>query len=227
MAWFTVAGKTCVAAYDAVGASSLADSYVDESGSGNNAAPGVAPTWAAGTGWTFNGTTQWLNTGVVPAAGYTIAVRYSGWNGTSNRFVAGEVESPYSAMIGLRLGTSSRYYNGGSGDSAAPSAASGVMISTPAAGYLNGASDAAIGGSWSSTSLPIFIAAYNSGASASGLYGGNVQAVAIYSGGAFSGTEAAALTAAMNALPTAAGGAVPIIMQQEWHAAIFGGVRVG
>jgi hypothetical protein len=50
MAWFTAAGgTTCVAAYDAVGAASLADSYVNEANVGTyTLAPGAAPAWAAG-----------------------------------------------------------------------------------------------------------------------------------------------------------------------------------
>lgn len=58
MAWFTApSGATCVAAYDAIGAASLADSYVNEANPGTfDAAPGVAPTWAYGTGGPYTET---------------------------------------------------------------------------------------------------------------------------------------------------------------------------
>ena len=67
--WWEVAGKTCVAAYQPKGAASYAASLVNLAQPGTyNATEGVAPTWAAGTGWTFNGTTQHLN--VSAAAGF-------------------------------------------------------------------------------------------------------------------------------------------------------------
>lgn len=59
--WWYVAGKTCVAAYQPKGAASLAASYVNLANPGTyDAAPGTAPDWDSGTGWTFNGSTQYL-----------------------------------------------------------------------------------------------------------------------------------------------------------------------
>lgn len=76
--WWKVAGKTCLAAYQPKGAASLAASYVNLANPGTyDAAPGVAPTWAAATGWAFNGGTQYLDTGIVPASGWSMLVRYS------------------------------------------------------------------------------------------------------------------------------------------------------
>lgn len=64
--WWQVAGQTCAAAYQPIGAASLAASYVNLANPGTyNAAPGVAPTLAAG-GWSFDGLTQYLTTGIVP-----------------------------------------------------------------------------------------------------------------------------------------------------------------
>jgi len=69
----------CVAAYQPKGAVSLADSYTDLSGNGNNCSLGVAPGWAAGTGWTFNGINQYLDTGVTPVLDTTwsMAIQYA------------------------------------------------------------------------------------------------------------------------------------------------------
>lgn len=68
--WWVVPGKTCVAAYQPIGAASLAASYVNLANPGTyDAAPGVAPTWASATGWTFNGSTQYLTTGITPPRG--------------------------------------------------------------------------------------------------------------------------------------------------------------
>ena len=71
-----MAGETCIAAYQPKGAADLAASYVNLITPGTyNAAPGTAPTFDAATGWTFNGSTQYLTTGVVPASGYSMLVR--------------------------------------------------------------------------------------------------------------------------------------------------------
>ena len=58
-------GLSIWAAYEPKGAASLAASYVDLSGNGNDAAPGVAPTLSSG--WVFNGGTQYLTTTFAPA----------------------------------------------------------------------------------------------------------------------------------------------------------------
>lgn len=65
-----VAKATCLAAYQAIGAASLAESYVNLANPGTyNLSGGVAPTWAAETGWTFDGSSQYKLTGITPAAG--------------------------------------------------------------------------------------------------------------------------------------------------------------
>lgn len=84
-----IPAANCIAAYRAVdtvgspwgaGPANLAASYVNLNAPGvNDAAPGVAPTWSAAAGWTFNGTTQYLQT-VTPADGYTIIMKFSGHN---------------------------------------------------------------------------------------------------------------------------------------------------
>lgn len=64
--WEPDYGMEPVAIWQPKGAASLADSYIDLSGSGNDAFPGVAPSWATDTGWTFTGT-EWLDTPLVPS----------------------------------------------------------------------------------------------------------------------------------------------------------------
>lgn len=72
----TVDNGDIEAIYQPIGAASLADSYVNLSNPGtNDATPGTAPTWAAGTGWTFDGATTYLETGLTPASDWTILVR--------------------------------------------------------------------------------------------------------------------------------------------------------
>lgn len=69
----------CVFAYAPDEADDLADSYVNLAHPGtNNAAPGVAPSWASVTGWTFDGVNDYLTTGAVPTRGeWTVLVLYS------------------------------------------------------------------------------------------------------------------------------------------------------
>lgn len=70
--WWTIDGQTCVAAYQPIGAASLAASYTNLANPGTyDAAPGVAPAFDTATGWTFNGTTQYLVTGAVPSVNGT------------------------------------------------------------------------------------------------------------------------------------------------------------
>lgn len=70
--------EDAVLAYAAKGAASQAESYVNLVTPGTyNANPIVAPTWDS-SGWLFNGTTQWLNTGyVIPSNSFTAIVRVS------------------------------------------------------------------------------------------------------------------------------------------------------
>jgi len=84
VSWWVVAGKTCVAAYQPKGAADIAASYVNLASPGTyNAAPGTAPTWDATSGWIFNGSTQYLTTGVIPTVfnTWTVIVRFSNVSG--------------------------------------------------------------------------------------------------------------------------------------------------
>lgn len=71
-----------VVAYDAERGANLAASYINLAHPGmNDAVVGTAPTWSAGTGWTFNGSTQYLST-IPMLKTYSLAVKFSGYNGT-------------------------------------------------------------------------------------------------------------------------------------------------
>lgn len=81
--WITAGGislSNVVAAYQPKGAASLAASYTNLVNPGTyDATPGVAPTWDTVNGWKFNGTTQYLDTGIVPSIqqDWTVVTRYS------------------------------------------------------------------------------------------------------------------------------------------------------
>lgn len=64
-----IAAANCIAAYQPKGAADYAASKVNLANPGTyNAVDGSAyPTWTNTSGWTFNGSTQYLNTGVIPS----------------------------------------------------------------------------------------------------------------------------------------------------------------
>src|SRR3989344_7466925 len=88
--WTTAGGApTPVAAYQPISAASLTASYANLANPGTyTAAVGVAPTFASSTGWTFNGSTQYLTTGVIPANGWSMIVRFSNATGATVNGVA-------------------------------------------------------------------------------------------------------------------------------------------
>lgn len=77
---FTAGGlipaANCVQAFDPFAVQDLAQSYVDLSGNGNHAIVTVPPTLGAG-GWVFNGTTQYVDTGIIPSATYSVALSFN------------------------------------------------------------------------------------------------------------------------------------------------------
>lgn len=115
-----IAAANCLAAYTPKGAASLAASYDNNAAPGNglpdgtyDATPGVAPTWAAATGWTFDGATQYLRTNLVPTndgtwsamVRFTNATRYVGENaffGTEGNAAARYFYVSASTGAGLR-----------------------------------------------------------------------------------------------------------------------------
>lgn len=205
--WWLVAGKTCVAAYQAKGAASLAASYINLANPGTyDAAPGVAPTWDAATGWTFNGTTQYLDTAVVPANGFSALARFS------NRGNLGPMWGTADFDDGTRFGCAAEsgneswnvqtylagraYQNWGYGQHLV----AGTIAVAGQYGYVNGAvSGTEIPGWTAPATQPIWICRGGNGVWATqyGMY--YIQAVAIYSATLTAG-EVAAVSAAMAAL---------------------------
>lgn len=202
----------CVAAYQAIGVADLATSYVNLQNPGtNNAAPGVAPTFATLTGWTFNGSTQYLTTGVVPAAGYSAIVRFSGVGapstnapvlGSGNTGAANGFQmNPVAGALG---GTSVQYVYGNGFQTLVPQFTSGVIGITPLHDYIDGGENGATGGTFSGAGQALYIGARNNGGTADRFLPGSIQAVAIYST-TLTTPEMATLAALMNALSGALG----------------------
>lgn len=179
-----VSAANAIAVYQPKGAASLAASYVNLANPGTyNAAPGTAPTFDAGTGWTFDGSTQYLTTGV-PMNGsgdFSALLRVSGVSDVGQAFGHGS--------FGFRpsLNGSLAYYVNGGGVSKAPIVSNGVMAVTDYA-YRNGISEglAQLSTLWSGTFYPHIGASNSVATSATGeanvFFPGSIIALAVYSG---------------------------------------------
>lgn len=187
--WYLAGGipaANCVAAYQAIGAADIATSYVNlvNPGTYNLVAP-AAPTWAVDTGWTFDGSTQYMTTGINTGANATqtwsVIMRFSGAAvDTGLAFGGHDGASHYLSIAPRRIGTR-RYYNGGLLSIAGGGTTSGIMAIAGLYGYLNGVLDA---GSitWAACDLPeLHIGACNNVGTPLYLpYVGSIQALAFY-----------------------------------------------
>ncbi|PIZ45089.1 hypothetical protein COY32_05630, partial [candidate division WWE3 bacterium CG_4_10_14_0_2_um_filter_41_14] len=148
--WWTAGGSTgVVAAYQPIGATDLANSYVNKANPGTyDAAPGVAPTWDATNGWSYNGTTQYLTTGITPANGWSAITRFSNISGDSGALF-GTYNYPLGGGFVIYPNVSSKvyYYNPGA-NAVAPNLTLGVLGVAGSVTYRNGVSDGTMGGSW-------------------------------------------------------------------------------
>lgn len=209
----------CVAAYRAVGAASQAASYINLQNPGTyDAAAGVAPTWDASTGWSFNGSTQYLTTGLTPAndQGWSMLVRFANVQTNGNPWSVGAGQGPYFVIAPQFIANNLMVI--GNGD----------FITTPylvtgTAGFAgnkayNGGSQ--VGGTIA-TSAGTF-AALRIGADADGgaKHKGDILAVVVYNS-VLSAGNVATLTTLMNALAVDAAKGLPIIAHH--HRAVFGG----
>lgn len=152
--WWIVPGETCIAAYQPKGATSYAASKINLANPGtHDAIEGVAPTWNAATGWTFNGTTQWLDTGLNPGVEYTgqwsAFVLFSGATAVSYATIMGGSNSAMSCGIFIQPNTAGgiRYFNPNGADRAGGLASGVVGVAGSSTfnrrgGYRNGVKDA-------------------------------------------------------------------------------------
>lgn len=192
--WWSVDGKTCMAAYRAKGAASLAASYVNLVNSGTyDAAPGVAPTFDSATGWAFNGA-EFLETGITLQTNYTVLVRFSDAADSESSCIMGGRTGAYD--YGLFPSVSSvvhRFVSRITYVQAVPAVASGIMGTAAAGCYLNGANEGTLDGMGPALIRIGAFLAY------SGLFTGKIQAIVVYSDTLTAG-EVATVSAAMAAL---------------------------
>ena len=193
-----ISASACIAAYAPKGAASLAASYTNLANPGTyDAAPGVAPSWSAAAGWTFDGT-QYLTTGVSVTTDQTwsLVVRYA-----NAVVVAGGNNCVMGAITGGALAarwnqsSSAVYLNGGFlVGSAARTAA--VLAVAGNKGYLDGTAEPGTITPGSNVTVTISIGREGG---AVNWYKGNVLAAALYNA-TLAAAQVAAVTTAMNAL---------------------------
>lgn len=166
--WWEVPGKTCVAAYQPKGAASYAASKTNLANPGTyDAAEGTAPSWAAATGWTFDGSDDYLNTGINPKGIWSMFIAF---NSASPGNICGRRTAPLNNSFYL-------VPTGGAGERVAQNDGQYVRVSPGAVSsgvfglahdemYLNGISDGEMPSpSPLSGILPIYLGGINNNGS--------------------------------------------------------------
>ena len=201
-----VSPDNCVVAYQSIGAPSLEASYINLANPDQgtyNARPGVAPTFDASTGWTFNGTTQYLNTNS-PALSlsWSMIVRFSNYNYTSASYlIGGYIPSGYPrSYLGVLSG--GVIYANGPYKLVAPAISEGVIAFAKNMGFRNGVFDTVIDvdvPGYIALTIPCYVGCLNVGGTPNYFSSVKIQAVAIYNL-TLTDDQIAAITNAMNAL---------------------------
>lgn len=212
--WWEVAGQTCVAAYCPKGAADYAASKGNLANPGTwTAADGAAyPTWAAETGWTFNGTTQYLTTtnGILHGlSAFSVLMRCNITSGAKRGLFSNGsgtvtddtvfLESDRQFVRDASVGSTSLTYSWPTNQNAVAC----VTYSATAWTVYSQGSSVASGagyGTLSTSTLATWLVGVSAGTGAAIKYmAGTVQAMAVYAG-ELSPAQVAALTTAMNAL---------------------------
>lgn len=207
MAWWepTTGSFTVVAAYQPIGAANLAASYVNLANPGTyDTAPGDAPTFDVADGWTFNGSSDYLTTGITPGSTWTILVRYSNrGSGTVSLAVATAAANTAPFFGAVTVGGNQWYivWGNNGAQNYAQSATSGVIGQASNNRYFDGAAIGALTGSWTGTPQELLIGGqYNTAPTVYRFWSGKIQAVAIYST-TLDATQMAEISANMAELP--------------------------
>jgi len=182
--WLDLPGIEAV--YQPIGAPSAVDALLnvahDHRSVGKyTATPGVLPTWNAATGHTYNGTTQYLKTGIIPTAGFSAIATF--WLGNAP---AGDYPIQFGssgtgatfAVVPYRGGENKRSYANGGAVLLAPALsrnAKHTMGIAGASGYLNGLSESGAISAWTGTSNETYIGTINP-LGASQYFIGNIMA---------------------------------------------------
>lgn len=176
--WWLAGGvpsSTNYTIYDPLTSGSQALSYVNLANPGTrDAVAGVAPTWAQGSGWTFNGTTQYLiSNGAKFLTNSTLIIWYEDWTGV---YVVGStkvlIRPVNSSTTRLTINTNTDI----SGES------NGGVIGVRAGlnCYRNTSQFWAMGSFPTGTDYDLYVGCRNAAGTASNFGGGNVYRFALY-----------------------------------------------
>ena len=187
--WWDPAGEgLCIwAAYQPKGAASLAASYTDLSGNGNNTGPGTAPTWDAVNGWKFqDASAQYLITTFVPAndQSQTMLVQFT--SATSlNDYLAGSWELATGDKFVVRPRVGGDAFNSamnGNGEVfTLPKITAGNLGVAGSQGYVDGGAQGGALGAWTGASASaVWIGCANRSGAGNGHVSAYIQALALY-----------------------------------------------
>ncbi len=198
-------------AYRAVGRGSKADSLVNEAQPGDhNLTEAGTVGWDSTNGWSSSGSSNHLDTGLTPAAGWSMLVQFSGLTAGASVFIAGEWDGGAggSFQVYLRSSTDVVRYNDGGGLEVSPRLLNGNLGIGGQKSYRNGTQETGTIPSWSASAADdIQLLARPDGEWIQS--GACIRAVAIYkpdgSGNALAAAQFAAIADAMADLPTLPG----------------------
>lgn len=208
--WWLAGGiesSTVAAVWQPIRAASLVASYLRIAGNAGNAnidpaiVGGVAPNWGNTTGWTGNGATMYLKTGIMPTTVQSVIVRFTGGHNLINRALFGSMDGSfvhYFQIIPWYVTGDSVVYGNGGNLLTGPYLDSGTLALAGQTAYRDGNPD----GSIPPNTLPafeIYLLGKNFAGELNAPSAGSIQAIAFYYP-AITNAQAIAVHTAMMAL---------------------------
>jgi hypothetical protein len=198
-----VSASNAIVVYQPKGAASYADSKINLANPGTyNATEGSAPSWNTSTGWTGNGSSQYLTTGYSRgSADITMIVKLSGTTTNSNAMVGFRQDSaPMRQAIYYSYGTfkaPTYYYTPSGSNGSTATSGDAVIAVSKDGGYINGSLDVSLsGGSAASTAVYYILAENKIGTGADSFASNTLAALAIYNT-TLTGAQISAITTAL------------------------------
>lgn len=179
-----IAAANCIIAYQPKGAADYAASKVNLANPGTyNATDGAAfPTWDAVNGWIFNGSTQYLTTGYIPAAGQTksLIARLSDAVTSNFPLIGTQANANKFGVMANSAWQGGRTYGNGSPTvTVLGQLTGGVFAVAGNQGYLNGVPEGGVITAHAGVLIAIRVG-HDFSSGADGWYQGYLQALAVY-----------------------------------------------
>jgi hypothetical protein len=178
-----ILSSSVIAAYQAIRADDLANSYINRANPGTlNAAPGAAPSFSSSVGWTFNGTSHYLTTGITPTTNHSVIVRFDTPTNIGFLFGAWKSAAPQSLFaISPDVTGVVRYYKGSTLRDVSPNLVSGTLGISGDRGYRNGTAEGSnLPADTAPTLLGMYIGALNRDNALNSPLAVSIQAIAFY-----------------------------------------------